>query len=135
MAIANTTYNSDAQRGALPWLCGTRERIAALRREFRLHVVSSQRKRTARPPSRYPRSGCLLVSQFRSLIDVSATPNGAEARETRQRFPVDSPATRCVPGTARILKGEYIPMIEVYCKSLIQPDGGEGCSSMATVYR
>ena len=39
----------------------------------------------------------------------------------------------CVPGTARILKGEPIVAgAATVGKSLIQPDGGKGCSGMVT---
>jgi hypothetical protein len=41
----------------------------------------------------------------------------------------------CVPGTARILKGEpNAAGVTAFGKSQIQPDGGEGCSGMATGY-
>jgi len=42
----------------------------------------------------------------------------------------------CVPGTARILKGELsLPYNLKLIKSQIQPDGGEGYSGMATGHR
>jgi len=46
---------------------------------------------------------------------------GAETRETRQRFPVDSPATCCVPGMAGILKGALsLPFMEKFRNSQSQ---------------
>jgi len=42
----------------------------------------------------------------------------------------------CVPGTAHVLKGESIIATRAMIgKSLTQPDGGEGCSVMATGIR
>ena len=42
----------------------------------------------------------------------------------------------CVPGTAHVLKGEsFIATRAMIGKSLTQPDGGEGCSVMATGIR
>ena len=45
-------------------------------------------------------------------------------------------ALGCVPGTAHVLKGELIIATRaVINKSQTQPDGGEGCSVIATVIR
>ncbi len=45
-------------------------------------------------------------------------------------------ASCCVPGTAHVLKGESnIPTRVMLGKSQTQPDGGEGCSVIATVIR
>ncbi len=42
----------------------------------------------------------------------------------------------CVPGTAHVLKGESnIAFWVMLGKSQTQPDGGEGCSAIATGYR
>jgi len=42
----------------------------------------------------------------------------------------------CVPGTAHVLKGEFsIGFRFMLGKSQTQPDGGEGCSVIATVIR
>ena len=41
--------------------------------------------------------------------------------------------TCCVPGTAHVLKGEsIIATLVMIDKSQTQPDGGEGCSVIAT---
>ena len=45
------------------------------------------------------------------------------------------PVLRCVPGTARILKGALsLSYVSKLIKSQTQPDGGEGYSGMATGY-
>ena len=47
-----------------------------------------------------------------------------------------STATCCVPGTAHVLKGESsIASWFMLGKSQTQPDGGKGCSVIATVIR
>jgi hypothetical protein len=56
-------------------------------------------------------------------------------RLRRAALPRRSAAACCVPGTARILKGEMsIPCYLRLIKSQTQPDGGEGYSGMATGY-
>jgi hypothetical protein len=54
---------------------------------------------------------------------------------SRAAFQASAGAPRCVPGTARILKGAMsILFVLKLIKSQTQPDGGEGYSGMATGY-